>query len=61
MALLVGHSIERWVMSGAGSLLRDFDWECLLVRTGMVLIDILGLISCCCVGIVPEVNFSIKN
>ena len=61
VALLVEFSIERGFMSGTGSLLRDFDQECLLVRMGMVLVDILGLICYCCVQIVPGVKFSIKN
>ena len=46
--------LERGGLSVAGSLFRDLDREWSLVRTGMV-IDILELKSCCCVGIVPEV------
>ena len=49
--------LERGGLSGAGSLFRDLDREWSLVRTGMVSIDILGFRSCCCVGIVAEVDF----
>ena len=49
--------LERGGLSGAGSLFQDLDQEWRLVRTGMVSIDILEFRGCCCVGIVPEVNF----
>ena len=61
IAPLVGFSMGFGVISRGFSLLRDFDREFLRVETGMVLIDILGLISCCFVQIVPEVNFFTKN
>ena len=57
LAPLVGCSVEFGVFSGGFSWLRDLDREFLLVETGMVLIDILELISCCCVQIVPGVVF----
>ena len=49
--------LEQGGLSGAGSLFRDLDREWRLVRTGMVSIDILEFRGCCCVEIVPEVNF----
>ena len=56
-SLFGGFFLERGVQYVAGSLFRDLDREWSLVRTGMVSIDILGFRGCCCVEIVPEVNF----
>ena len=56
-SLFGGFFLEQWGLCVAGSLFWDLDWEWSLVRMGMVLIDILEFRGCCCVGIVPEVNF----
>ena len=53
--------LERGGLSNAGSWLQDLDQERRLVRADMVSIDILEFRGCCCVEIVPEVNFFTKN